>query len=135
MSTLQKKLAEQQKIIEFLASKYEKDTGRKVDLPSSLGQMLGDDSVEQEPEKPGKKHGGADGGEESKDVYSFSEAVELMKLPRAESGKGNQKQPGNAKKKDLKLSAAHMALEKIDLSGFVNKRFSRSGFKELLEGL
>jgi len=35
----------------------------------------------------------------------------------------------------MKLSPAHMALEKIDLSGFRLKRFSRSGFRELLEGL
>lgn len=45
MATLQAKLAEQKKIIEFLASKYEKDTGRKLNLPSSLGDMLGDDSI------------------------------------------------------------------------------------------
>jgi hypothetical protein len=37
MSALQKKLEEQRKVIEFLASKYEKDTGRRVDLPSTIG--------------------------------------------------------------------------------------------------
>jgi hypothetical protein len=37
MSHLQKKLDEQNKLIKFLASKYEKDTGRKISLPSTLG--------------------------------------------------------------------------------------------------
>lgn len=45
MSVLQSKIEEQQKLIEFLTSKYEKDTGRKVALPTSLGELLGDQSI------------------------------------------------------------------------------------------
>ena len=48
MSALQKKLEEQKKIIEFLASKYEKDTGRRIELPSTIGQLLGDPSISEE---------------------------------------------------------------------------------------
>jgi hypothetical protein len=45
MSVLQSQLKDQQKIIEFLTSKYEKDTGRRINLPSTLGTLLGDDSI------------------------------------------------------------------------------------------
>jgi hypothetical protein len=48
MSALQKKLEEQKKIIDFLASKYEKDTGRRIELPSTIGQLLGDESIMEE---------------------------------------------------------------------------------------
>ena len=44
-SSLEAKLAEQQKVIEFLTSRYEKDTGRKLPLPTSLGHLLGDPSI------------------------------------------------------------------------------------------
>lgn len=37
MASLQTKLEEQKKIIEYLASKYEKDTGRKITMPTTLG--------------------------------------------------------------------------------------------------
>jgi tetrahydromethanopterin S-methyltransferase subunit G len=45
MSMLQKKLDEQRKIIEFLSSKYEKDTGKRIELPSTIGVLLGDDTL------------------------------------------------------------------------------------------
>ena len=44
-SSLEAKLSEQQKVIEFLTSRYEKDTGRKLPLPTSLGHLLGDSSI------------------------------------------------------------------------------------------
>jgi Ran GTPase-activating protein (RanGAP) involved in mRNA processing and transport len=43
--------------------------------------------------------------------------------------------PANKKKADIKLTPDQLSLEKIDLSGFRNKRFSRSGLKELIEGI
>lgn len=57
-----------------------------------------------------------------------------MRLPKPDPAakKGAQV---DRKKKDIKISPEHLALEKIDLSGFRTKRFSRAGFKELLEGL
>lgn len=79
MSAMQKKLEEQRKIIEFLASKYEKDTGRRVELPTTIGQLLGDDSfiddvaAHHQDDKP-------------KEIFSFAEAVEMMRLPRPEVG-------------------------------------------------
>jgi len=36
---------EQEKLIKFLASKYQKDTGREIKLPASLGQLLNDPSI------------------------------------------------------------------------------------------
>lgn len=33
------------------------------------------------------------------------------------------------------MNPEHMTLERIDLSGFKNKRFSRAGFRELLDGI
>jgi len=45
MSNLQSQVEEQRKLIEFLKSKYEKDTGLRVALPQTLGKLLGDDSI------------------------------------------------------------------------------------------
>jgi hypothetical protein len=45
MSTLEKKLEEQESLIRFLKSRYERDTGRKLPLPSTLGHLLGDPSI------------------------------------------------------------------------------------------
>jgi len=33
-------------VIEFLRSKYERDTGRNLALPTSLGHLLGDASIQ-----------------------------------------------------------------------------------------
>lgn len=61
----------------------------------------------------------------------------MMRLPRVDALGGGKGKGGamDKKKKDIKLSPEHLALERIDLSGFKFKRFSRAGFKELLEGL
>ena len=45
MSSLELQIQEQQKLIKFLASKYEKDTGRSIKLPSTLGEILNDPSI------------------------------------------------------------------------------------------
>lgn len=57
-----------------------------------------------------------------------------MRLPKSEGG-GKKGAPAGNKKKDIKLSPEHLALERVDLSGFRHRRFSRAGFRELLEGL
>lgn len=67
MSLLQSQLQDQQKIIEFLASKYEKDTGRKITLPSTLGTLLGDDSIVAEESKDEE----AIKAQLAKDIVSF----------------------------------------------------------------
>ena len=64
----------------------------------------------------------------------------MMKLPRASDVPGKKgaqgaNAPANKKKIDIKLTPEQLALEKIDLSGFRTKRFSRSGLKELIEGI
>ena len=45
MSPLEAKLQEQEKIIKFPTSKYEKDTGRRLPLLSTLSHLLGDKSI------------------------------------------------------------------------------------------
>ena len=60
-----------------------------------------------------------------------------MRLPRIDMGGGKK---GAAislekRKKELKISPEHLALELIDLSGFKLRRFSRSGLKDLLDGI
>ena len=129
MSALQKKLEEQKKIIEFLASKYEKDTGRRIELPSTIGQLLGDPSISEE-------------AVQTKELvaslpFSFAEAVEGMRFPRqtVEAGKGGKGAAADKKKKDLRLNPEHMTLERIDLSGFRDRRFSRTGLRELVDGI
>ncbi|CDW87985.1 UNKNOWN [Stylonychia lemnae] len=122
MSSVQNQLEEQKKIIEYLASKYEKDTGRRIQMPSTLGQLLGDDSIVGDDKKSTEP-------DNLKIPQTFGEAVEFLRLPKGEAPK-----KGERKKKELTVQPHHM-LEKIDLSGFRHKRFSRSGMKELIEGL
>ena len=60
------------------------------------------------------------------------EAIESLKLPKPEvQPKG--KRGGNARK-EIKFNAQHM-IQTIDLSGFKDRRISRSGLRELLDGL
>ncbi len=87
MAALQKKLEEQQKIIEFLASKYQKDTGRKLEMPTTLGQLLGDESIIEDP-----KSTQADIiAQEQLAKMSFAEAVEKLRLPKASDILSNKK--------------------------------------------
>ena len=58
------------------------------------------------------------------------EAVEALKLPRPD----NNKEGRNQRKKNISF-AGFSRLEKIDLSGFVNKSISRAGMRELIEGM
>ena len=69
--------------------------------------------------------------EESKKAkpLTFNEAIEKMKLPKGEAPKKGEK------KKMPAILKEHMHLERIDLSGFKNLRFSRSGLRELIEGI
>jgi len=46
VSYLEEQVVAQKKLIEFLKSKYERDTGMKVALPTSLGHLLGDPSIQ-----------------------------------------------------------------------------------------
>ena len=64
-------------------------------------------------------------------MQRFTEAVEELRLPKSALGGGKK---GEKKKKDVKYEAHHI-IEKIDLSGFKYKRFSRAGMKELIEGM
>ena len=56
-------------------------------------------------------------------MQRFTEAVEELRLPKSALGGGKK---GEKKKKDVKYEAHHI-IEKIDLSGFKYKRFSRAG--------
>ena len=102
MAALQKKLEEQQKIIEFLSSKYQKDTGRKLEMPTSLGQLLGDESIIEDPKATLALTQQAD------DNLSFAEAVERLQLPKASDmivpKKGASSSANNNKKKEFKFT-------------------------------
>ena len=124
MSQLQKKLDEQHKLIKFLASKYEKDTGRKISLPSTLGQILEDPSiigdnkiVEQEDEKFDENiRKGKIAAETLKKPMTFFEAVEALKLPKI-----NETDDGKKKDKNKPINynfEPHHMIASIDLSGF-----------------
>ena len=134
MAALQKKLEEQQKIIEFLASKNQRDPGRKLEMPPTLGKLLGDESIIEDP----KSTQAEKIAQEELDKMSFAEAVEKLKLPKASDILSNKKggsQGQNNKKKDFKFTPEQLALEKIELSGFSKKRFSRAALRELVEGV
>ena len=62
-----------------MASKYEKDTGRRVELPSTIGQLLGDESIIEEAVSDKNSKGAS---LKAHDPYSFAEAVELMRFTR-----------------------------------------------------
>ena len=61
------------------------------------------------------------------------EAIETLRLPKAEV---NPKQRGGAanRRKEIKFLPHHL-IQVIDLSGFKERRISRSGLRELLDGL
>ena len=134
MAALQKKLEEQQKIIEFLASKYQKDTGRRLEMPTTLGQLLGDDSIIEDPKATLALT------QQSEASLSFAEAVERLQLPKASDMVAPKKgaaggSAANNKKKEFKFTDRQLALETIDLSGFRARRFSRAALRELVEGI
>ena len=125
MSHLQKKLDEQNKLIKFLASKYEKDTGRKIALPSTLGQILQDPTVtgdnkliQQEDEKfdEGLRKGRI-AAETLKKPMTFFEAVEALKLPKIDEAADGKKGDKKKNAPTFNFEPHHMILQ-IDLSGF-----------------
>jgi Leucine-rich repeat (LRR) protein len=60
------------------------------------------------------------------------EAIESLNLPKPEIvPKGRR---GGAGRKEIKLLPHHL-IQTIDLSGFKERRISRSGIRELLDGL
>jgi len=61
---------------------------------------------------------------------NFMEAVEALGLPRPDFNTKNK----GPKKSEISLTSCSR-LEKIDLSGFVNKRISRAGLNELITGM
>jgi hypothetical protein len=98
---------------------------------------LGDESIIEESFKErtaGEKKDQPETAVSTREPYSFAEAVEMMRFPRAEPG-AKKGQQGDKRKKEIKINPEHLTLERIDLSGFKNKRFSRSGLRELLDGL
>jgi len=86
-----------------LASKYEKDTGRKITLPSALSSLLGDPSIkgecaviQREDEKyDADLRKGRIAAETLQKPLTFFEAVEALNLPKAEDG--GEKKKGEKK--------------------------------------
>lgn len=125
---LEAQVKEQQQIIKFLASKYEKDTGMKLSMPQQIGQLLGDPSI----------LGSMKIGEQAAEIAkkqeererTFIRAVEDLKMPKpptVEKGK-----PAKVKK-DISFAPEHM-ITKIDLSGFFTS-CSRISIRQLLDGI
>lgn len=89
MATLEEKIAEQQKVIRFLTSSYEKDTGRRLTLPTSLGQFLGDPSIMGQPETHEDEEEKKEGQRAKMPNFggkTFMEAIEMLDLPKKEIG-------------------------------------------------
>lgn len=86
-----KVVAEQEKLIKFLASKYEKDTGRKILLPGTVSHIFNDPSilgenklVQEEDEKFDENlRRGRIAAETLKKPMTFFEAVEALDLPKS----------------------------------------------------
>lgn len=113
MSSLEKQIEEQQKLIKFLASKYEKDTGRSIKLPTTLSQLLDDPSVkgdnklvELEDEKfNADLRKGRIAAETLNRPMTFFEAVEALGLPRTEDHGGDKKKGAPADKNKVETVA------------------------------
>ena len=45
-SAMEDEIESQKKVIEYLRSRYERDTGRQLAMPTSLGHLLGDASIQ-----------------------------------------------------------------------------------------
>lgn len=98
MSALTNKIEEQEQIIKFLASKYEKDTGRSISLPGKLGALFGDPSikgdnkmVEIEDEKfDEQRRKGRIAAETLMKPMTFFEAVEALDLPKTDPNEGKK---------------------------------------------
>jgi len=142
MSSLEAKLLEQEKIIKFLTSKYEKDTGRRLPLPSTLSHLLGDKSImgnvqpiEEELKTIDTEDANANdvpkkAPKPRRMNMTMMEAIEALNIPKPQvKEKGRE-----SKKKEINL-APELTLTKIDLSGFRVTGVSRSALKELLDAV
>ena len=45
-SAMEEQIESQKKVIEYLRSRYQQDTGRQLAMPTSLGHLLGDSSIQ-----------------------------------------------------------------------------------------
>ena len=148
-SALEEQVETQKKVIEYLRSQYERDTGRNLALPTSLGHLLGDASIqggpteineEEEKKQAAQMEGIHQTQKEARQsqrnafqTMTFMEAIESLKLPKPEiQPKGRRGGAGN--RKEIKFTPQHL-IQTIDLSGFKERRISRSGLRELLDGL
>ena len=119
-NSVEAQLQEQKKIIAYLTSKYEKDTGRRLPLPTSLGQLLGDPSI---------LGSGTVHEEETKAPPTFNQQIDALNLPKPPS---NDKRQAN-RKKDVKFEAHHM-IAKINMSNCAYS-ISRMGMRQLVDGI
>jgi hypothetical protein len=58
-----------------------------------------------------------------------------MRFPRVEPSGKKGGGGTDKRKKEIRINPEHLALERIDLSGFRTKRFSRAGLRELIDGI
>ena len=117
-----------------MASKYQRDTGRKIALPGQLGDLFEDPSIsgdnkmvraeEEKFDEALKK--GRIAAETLNKPMTFFEAVEALDLPKADPGDGKKT---NRKKDNVIVfpKNPNHQIQSIDLSGFKFLRFSRAG--------
>ena len=116
-SALEEQVKAQQKVIEFLRSKYEHDTGRNLALPTSLGHLLGDASIqggltemdeEEEKKKCADQEVSYQTAKQARNAQqnqfqslTFMEAIETLRLPKVEVQARGQR--GGNKRKEIRF--------------------------------
>lgn len=129
-------------MIKFLASKYEKDTGRKINFPDKISTLLSDPSlkgehplIEQEEDEFDKNAlKGKLAAETLKKPLTFFEAVEKIPIPKKVE-EDKKKGGGQRKKGEVLNYEPQFMISRIDLSGYKHLRFSRLALLDLVHGL
>lgn len=130
-------------MIKFLATKYVRDTGRNIVFPSKISELLNDDSlkgdhalVEREDlEFDERLRKGNMAANALTKPLTFFEAVDMIPFPKPkDDDEKNKKARGRKKDEVMVYNPDHM-LQKIDLSGYKDLRFSRAGLQELVMGI
>lgn len=125
---LQHQLQQKDKLIEFLRTQFQAETGKLPTIPVSLQTILGvsEPDIERDIYSIEK--------EEDKDT--FLEAVHKLKLPQPLQMGGKKGQEiKDPKKLPKAIIKKFEFLETINLSGFRHRGFSRAALRELVSGI
>jgi hypothetical protein len=125
-----------------LTSKYVRDTGRDIKFPSKISELLQDESikgdhalvVQEDLEFDERARKGKLAAEALAKPLTFFEAVDAIPFPKSKDDDDKAKKQKKKKDEVMEYSPEHM-IQKIDLSGYKNLRFSRAGLQELVLGI